>query len=80
MIKLRDILEILPKYDRNNAYGKIGEVKSTTIFNFGNRELHFKELNEDLINNSMVKKIQDISNSFGKFSNSYLIVYCEESE
>lgn len=80
MIKLKDVLEILPKYDTNNAYGKVGDVKSTTRFNFEGKELQFKELTEDLINNSVVEKIQDVSSSFGRHSSSFLIIYCKEGK
>lgn len=79
MIKLRDMLEILPKYDTNNSYGKIGDIKSIVHFYYDNEDMkQFKDLTEELIDNSIVVRIEPTSSSYYNHSNAYLMLYCEE--
>lgn len=83
MIKLEDLLTILPKYEKNNAYGKIGEIKNSVRFycrrkQLGLQILRFQDLNEDLINNLVVESIDSCSSCGNGHSSSYLTIVCEE--
>lgn len=83
MIKLKDILEILPKYDKDNAYGKRGEIKNSVRFYYREKqsilqELRFKDLDDDLINNLVVKNINSSSSCGNGHSSSYLMILCEK--
>lgn len=83
MIKLKDILEILPKYDKNNSYGKKGEIKNSVRFYYKGeksilQELRFKDLDNNLINNLAVRKISSSSSCGNGHSSSYLMILCEK--
>ena len=76
-MKLKDIIPLLPKYTTNNAYGKIGEVKGTTIFCYGNgRSYIHKELTQELIDNTIVKEIQPIGSAYGNHCSMKLCIWC----
>ena len=72
-MKLKDIIPLLPKYNRNNAYGKKGEVKGV-IFSYENGgNLSYKELSQELIDNTMVEEIRPVGNAYGSHCNLKLI-------
>ena len=77
-MKLKDILPLLPKYDTNNAYGKIGDIKSTVKFVYGGEYLGYKELTKKIINNAIVERIEPMAFSYYNHSNARLWIYCKE--
>lgn len=77
-MKLKDILTILPKYDTNNSYGKIGDIKSTVKFVYDGKYLAYKDLNEELINNTTVDLIEPIASAYNNRASRGLLVFCKE--
>lgn len=75
-MKLEDIIPLLPKYDCNNAYGKKGEVKGI-IFSYKNGgNLSYKELSQELIDNTIVEEIRPIGSAYGNHCNLKLWLSC----
>ena len=77
-MKLKDLLTILPKYDTNNSYGKIGDIKSTVKFVYSGTYLTYKELNEELIDNTIVELIEPIASAYHNRASRGLLVICKE--
>lgn len=87
MIKLRDLLEILPKYERNGSYGKKGDVKGNIEFCYtnytknGKNTLYFKDLTNELIEKTIVNYIDSqVSYQYRSHCDTTLYLLCEIKE
>lgn len=75
-MKLKEIIPLLPKYDCNNAYGKKGEIKGV-IFSYKNGgNLSYKELSQELIDNTMVEGISPVGSAYRSHCNLKLWLSC----
>ena len=79
MVKLKNILKLLPIYQKDTKYGKKGDIKKNVLFNFYNKGVFsFNELTNEMIENAEVIKITSNCNSYGKYASSYLEIICKE--
>ena len=78
MISLIALLPILPKYNKNNAWGKKGQVKCNIKFRYlGDKDVYtYAELTPKLIERTLVTGMDLYSSSYMGHSNAGIILSC----
>lgn len=81
MLSLVAILDLLPRYKNNCAYGKAGDIKETVHFIYMNgsaihRSYSYKELTEELIFNTIVTQINCSASGYRGYASAYLELFC----
>lgn len=79
MLPLVAILDLLPRYKNNCAYGKAGDIKETVHFIYMKGSAigyTYKDLTEDLIFNTMVTQIGCSASGYRGHASAHLDIYC----
>lgn len=80
MLPLMSLLDILPRYDKSCAHGKVGDVKATVKFRYQGVDYIYKNLSQELINKLYVHHVEAYCTSTYGHGNANLIVFCVEGD